>query len=379
VRLTEDDVAAAIAAAREAGFADARAVPLDDFRDAGLRGWLDAGFHGVMAYLERFLPFREAPRRAYPKYRAALVAFAEYGDAPNAVPAGAGRIARYALGRDYHDVLKARLRAVQRRLRERLPDLWTRPFVDTGPLNEKLAAAASGLGWVGKHTNVIVRGRGSYGVLSLLLLGADLPAPPAAAKDYCGRCTRCIAACPTGAIVAPYVLDARRCVSYLTIELQGPIPREFRAAIGDRIFGCDDCQEACPWNRFATRAPDEPFRPRDGLQGRPLAAWLALDAASFDETFRESAVRRAGYASFVRNVLVAAGNAAALRTDRALFDAVARRLGDPAPVVRGAAAWALGARGGADAAALLKERLPIENDADVLQEIHAALFGEARA
>jgi epoxyqueuosine reductase len=380
MRLSSADVEFLVAASRAEGFVAAGAAPLDAVVDGRLSEWLGRGYHGAMKYLERFAAYRAAPGRAFPRHRGVLAVFAEYGDVspPEAGAEPSGRIARYALGRDYHATLKDALRRVQARIRLRFPDLWTRPFVDTGPLNEKLAAAVAGLGWVGKNTNLILRGRGSYGVLGLLLLGGEPPLP-ARVKDYCGRCDACLPACPTGAIVAPYVLDARRCISYLTIELRGPIPEEYRALIGDRIFGCDDCQEVCPWNRFATRTPEEPFRPRAGLAGRPLREWIMLDADGFAKTFADSAVLRAGRDAFVRNALLAAGNlGTGLAADEVLARAVREKLDDVAPVVRGAAAWALGRSGDAASYEALAARAALETDADVVGEIAAARAGFAR-
>ena len=375
MRLSAEDADFITSAARAAGFEAAGVAPLSAVVDGRLSEWLSQGYHGVMKYLERFAAYRADPLRAFPRHRGVLAVYAEYGDPADAVaaPPRHAKIARYAKGEDYHLVVKQRLREVQAALRRRFPDLWTRPFVDTGPLNEKLAAAVAGLGWIGKNTNLILRGRGSFGVLGLLLLGAEPPlAPPP--KDYCGLCTACIPACPTGAIVAPYVLDARRCISYLTIELQDPIPHEFRTAIGDRIFGCDDCQDVCPWNRFATRSPSEPFRPRAGSTGRRLEEWIALDHAAFNTVFAGSAVLRAGRDAFVRNALIAAGNRGAdLRSDVALSAAVERSLDDDAPLVRGAAAWALGQGGGKIGQTRLGRRLEKELNPTVREEIESAL------
>lgn len=362
-------------AALSAGFERAGLAPLAALADAGLRAWLADGRHAGMKYLERFLPLREDPRRAFPKYRSVLVVAADYGDDRSAPPPpDRGDVARYARGDDYHLVLKARLRALQGALRAEFPAVVTRPFVDSGPLNEKLAAAVAGLGWVGRNTNLVNRRAGSWCVLGLLLLSADVVAAASPAKDYCGLCTRCLEVCPTGAIVAPYELDARLCISYLTIEHAGPIPRALRPAVGNRIFGCDDCQAVCPWNRFATRSPSEPFRPRDDLHGRPLTEWLSLDAASFATTFAGAAILRAGAEGFARNVLVAAGNAfAAGAGDADLDRAVERRLADPSPVVRDAAAWALGRRRDGRATRALKERREVETNEAVRLEIDASL------
>jgi epoxyqueuosine reductase len=359
-----------LSAAEAAGFGAAAVLPLDAVAEASILPWLAAGHQGEMAYLERHARLRTAPRAAFPGFESVLVAIADYGDAGGGPPdLPLGRISRYALSDDYHDLVKERLRRVGAALSRNRPRLRTRPLVDANPLNEKVLARLAGLGFVGKHSNLILERRGSWFFLGVLLLSERVDGRGPIARNRCGTCERCITACPTRAIVEPYVVDARLCISYLTIELKGPIPRDLRPAIGNRIFGCDDCQEACPWNRFAHRGAREPFRPRDGLQGRPLEDWLRLQAAGFDEVFRGSAVLRAGYEGFLRNVLVAAGNS----RDSTLIPAVRERLDDPSALIRGHAAWALGRIGGVCARDALRGRLPREPDPGVREEIGIAL------
>jgi epoxyqueuosine reductase len=329
--------AQAVEAARAAGFDAAAVVPLRAVAEASLDDWLVAGCHGDMGYLERHARARRDPVAAFPGYESVLVAVIEYGDAgENATDPSLGNVSRYATSDDYHALVKARLRDVAAALGRRDPALRTRAFVDANPLNEKVLARVAGLGFIGKHSNLILERRGSWFFCGVLLLSVELDGRAPMARNRCGTCTRCVTACPTRAIVEPYVVDARLCISYLTIELKGPIPIDLRPAIGNRIFGCDDCQEACPWNRFAHRGPKEPFHPRQGLQGRPLSEWLRLRPEEFEATFAGSAVLRAGYEGFVRNVLVAAGNS----EDPALLADVRRRRDDPSELIREHARWA---------------------------------------
>ncbi len=356
--------------ARDGGFDLAGIASMEALKDPHLDAWLERGFHGEMRYLTHHATRRRDPKILFKRVESVLAVAAEYGDGGDSpTDAAVGNISRYAIIDDYHVTLGERLRAVEMKIRGAFPAIHTRAFVDAGPFNEKHAAVMAGLGFIGKHTNFIRQGRGSWFFLGMILLGAKLPPTGSLAKDRCGHCTRCIAACPTDAIVAPYVLDARRCISYLTIELEGPIPLEFREAIGNRIFGCDDCQLVCPWNRFAQRPASEPFQPRAGLQGRTLESWLASSEADFTATFRGSTIARIGHARFLRNVLIAAGNSG----DGGLVPAVTRALSHRAPVVRGAAAWALGRLGGAAAHAALAHTSAAEADADVLHEVRAAL------
>jgi epoxyqueuosine reductase len=233
---------------------------------------------------------------------------------------------------------------------------------------EKVWGAEGGLGWMGKHTNLITREQGSWFFVGILLLDIELDYDPAD-TDACGTCTRCIEACPTGAIVAPYVLDARLCISYLTIELRGPIPRELRPLVGNRIYGCDDCQEVCPWNRFAVPPGEAELRPRDENREPELAALVDLTPDEFRRRFASSAIRRAGRDGFVRNVAVALGNSGRAEAAAPLE----RALRDSSPLVRGHAAWALGRIGTRAALDALAEARGRERDAEVLAEIEAAL------
>jgi epoxyqueuosine reductase len=285
-----------------------------------------------------------------------------------------GRVARYARGRDYHKVFTRRLRDLEVRLVRAFPGVRTRPYVDTGPVLEKLWAERAGLGWRGKHTNLVSRARGSWFLLGEILLDVDLEPDPAEA-DHCGTCTRCITACPTGAITAPYHLDARRCISYLTIEHRGFLPRELREAVGDRVFGCDDCLEVCPWNRFARDAREVDFRPRPQATAPLLADLVALDEAGFRERFAGTALLRAKREGLARNACVALGNSG----DPAAVPVLVRALGDVSPVVRGHAAWALGRFPGAASREALTAALSRERDPRAREEMERALAVPARA
>jgi epoxyqueuosine reductase len=362
------------------GFARAEAHP-DIER---LRAWLASGAHGTMAWMERDPDRRADPRRSLPEARTVISVAAGYyrGDWPDAggSPGGAhgpgaaaspasGRIARYAWGRDYHKRLRKRLLQLGRAMRRLRPGVRFAFHVDTGPMLDRAWAERAGIGWIGKNANVIRQGVGSWCFLGEIVTDLDLP-PSLPAANHCGTCARCLAACPTGAIIAPYRVDARLCISYLTIEHRGAIPIELRPAIGARIFGCDDCQEACPWNRFATPAALPEFAERPDQQAPELIPLLALDEASFRERFAGTALRRAGRDRFVRNAAVALGNVG----DHRAVPALARTLeGDPDPHVRGHAAWALGRIGGSAAAAALGIALERERDPEARREIGYAL------
>jgi epoxyqueuosine reductase len=320
-----------------------------------LHAWVERGDHGAMHWFERMGAERAHPRTLWPGARS-LVAVAWNYHRPDEPPGRVAGFARYARGRDYHRAVASRLRALARFARAALPGVEARVAVDTGPLLERPWAETAGLGFVGKHTNLISRAAGNWFLLGELLLDRAL-APDAPAERRCGTCRRCLDACPTGAIPEPYRVDARRCISYLTIELRAPIPRELRPLVGERIFGCDDCLDACPWNRFAQAAASDEVRARPGLLATPLEDWLA-------RTFGGTAVLRARRGGFLRNVCVALGN----RRDPASVPALARALSDGDPLVRGAAAWALGAIGGPEARGALGSRRAIEKDASVLAE-----------
>jgi len=347
-----------------------------------LRAWLDSGAHGTMDWMARGADRRADPRAVLASARTVISVAASYyrGDwptapaadaapAPDVAPAATGRIARYAWGRDYHKRLKKRTLALARVIRRLEPGVRFALYVDTGPMLDRAWAERAGIGWIGKNTNVIRQGAGSWCFLGEIITDLDLPAARPA-SNHCGTCVRCIAACPTGAITAPYQLDARRCISYLTIEHEGPIPIELRPAIGSRIFGCDDCQEVCPWNRFATPTALPEFAERPDQQTPQLIPLLALDDRAFRERFAGTALRRAGRNRFVRNAAVALGNVGDARAIPALASALH---GDPDPTVRGHAAWALGRIGGQSTRDTLLRARDRECDSKARSEIEYAL------
>ncbi|ROR32023.1 tRNA epoxyqueuosine(34) reductase QueG [Inmirania thermothiophila] len=331
--------------ARELGFAGAgfaRAPRPADL--ARLDAWLAAGRHGAMEWMARHRALRADPAALHPGTRTIISVRMHYTP-PTAAPAQAvladprrGYISRYALGRDYHKVLRGRLRALARRIEAAAGRFGHRAFVDSAPVLEKPLAREAGLGWIGRHSNLVHPREGSLFVLGELYTDLELPADPPFARDHCGRCTACIDACPTGAIVAPYQVDARRCISYLTIELRGPIPEPLRRPLGNRIFGCDDCQLVCPWNRFARTAAVADFDPRHGLDAPALTALFAWDEATFLARTEGSALRRTGYEGWLRNVAVALGNAP---PDPAVAAALRARADHPSALVREHVAWAL--------------------------------------
>ncbi|MFQ5742170.1 MAG: tRNA epoxyqueuosine(34) reductase QueG [Acidobacteriota bacterium] len=337
-----------------------------------LREWLSRDMHGSMGWMARDRERREDPAKVVAGARSVIVVAMNYfTPETSSDDRQAGRISRYAWGNEYHRVLGERLEKLHHRVLELLPTAVGRWYVDTGPVLEKAWAEHAGLGWIGKHTNLIVRDLSSWIFLGALILDQPLeygaPHP-----DFCGTCNRCIEICPTRAIVAPYLLDARRCIAYLTIENHGPIPRQFRRQIGNHIFGCDDCQDVCPWNRFAKRsraAKDFAVRPEN--RAPRLTSLLALSDEQFRHRFRDSPVRRAKRSGFVRNVAVALGNSG----DRAAVPPLVEALDDPEPLVRGHVAWALGELGGERARSALAARLPDEKDPWVGEEIEAALAG----
>lgn len=329
--------------AQAQGFADAGVAGVDLPQDeAWLQQWLDAGMHGEMGYMARHGTKRSRPDELRPGTLRVISLRMDYwpedaADA-NAVLAdpSLGYMSRYALGRDYHKVMRQALARVAAAIAARIPHDY-RVFVDSGPVLEKALARNAGLGWIGKHTNLIASDAGSYFFLGEIL--TDLPLPiDAPASAHCGSCSACIPACPTQAIVAPHKLDARRCISYLTIELRGPIPVELRAAIGNRIYGCDDCQLVCPWNKFARTASQPDFRIRHGLDAPRLTDLVAWTSEDFERSFEGSAVRRIGYEAFIRNVAVALGNGPG---DDATLQALRARCSDSSELIAEHARWAL--------------------------------------
>jgi epoxyqueuosine reductase len=319
------------------GFAEAR---LDSEARAGLREFIARGYHGDMGWLAGTEARRGDPQVLWPEARTVVVLGINY--APQEDPLAVrdardrGSVSVYAQGRDYHDTLKRRLKALAHWIEERWPG-GLKLFVDTAPVMEKPLAERAGLGWQGKHTNLVSRDFGSWLFLGEIYLSLVLESD-AGEFDHCGSCRRCLDACPTAAFPAPYRLDARRCISYLTIEHKGMIPIELRPLIGNRIYGCDDCLAVCPWNKFAQAAREPDFVPREELTAPRLAALAELDDAAFRRLFAGTAVKRTGRDRFVRNVLIAIGNGDPQEPD--LVAAAQRRLDDPAPLVRSAAAWA---------------------------------------
>ena len=282
-----------------------------------------------------------------------------------------GAISVYARHRDYHDVLKGKLKDLAGFLvaAARPEKANVKVFVDTAPLLEKPLAAGAGLGWQGKHTNLVSREFGSWLFLGAILTNLELP-PDSPESDHCGQCRACLDACPTGAFPAPYQLDARRCISYLTIEHEGPIPRELRPAIGNRIYGCDDCLAVCPWNKFASQGREAKLAARADLDAPPLAELARLDDASFRSLFAGGPIKRIGRARFVRNVMIAVGNS----NNRALAAVAAERLDDDSSLVRGAAIWALARLSSREEfSSFASERLRRETDGAVIEEWRDAL------
>lgn len=319
------------------GIARADAAPLASER---LRQWLTEGRHGGMIWMEERAHHRESPAGLWPEVRSVISLGMSYAPATDplalADAGDVGRISVYAQGGDYHDVVKKALKTLGRWLAQEA-GCNLKVFVDTAPVMEKPLAEAAGLGWQGKHTNLVSRAHGSWLFLGAIYTTLEL-VPDRPGRDSCGSCDACQRACPTDAFPAPYRLDARRCISYLTIEHAGPIPHEFREGIGNRIYGCDDCLAVCPWNKFAaTAAANLAFAPRAELTAPALADLLALDDAGFRQVFSGSPIKRIGRNRMVRNCLIAAGNSG----DPALADAVKPLRDDADPVVREAAEWAL--------------------------------------
>jgi epoxyqueuosine reductase len=319
------------------GIAPADMTPLSGER---LRAWLADGCHGEMIWMENRADQRASPVGLWPEVRSVIALGMSYAPAEDplrlAGETEAGRISVYAQGADYHDLVKRKLKELARWIVAQSPS-ELKVFVDTAPVMEKPLAEAAGLGWQGKHSNLVSRDHGSWLFLGAIFTTLELD-PDAPGRQTCGSCDACQVACPTDAFPAPFRLDARRCISYLTIEHKGPIPRALRAGIGNRIYGCDDCLAVCPWNKFAdAAAANLAFAPRAELTAPMLADLLQLDDASFRQLFAGSPIKRIGRDRMVRNCLIAAGNSGA----KALAGSVVPHLDDPDPVVRGAAVWAL--------------------------------------
>jgi epoxyqueuosine reductase len=303
-----------------------------------LRAWLDRGFAGEMGYMHRHAEARRHPTSVLPAVRSIIMAGMNYKPAdPARSERLAGRVARYAWGADYHVVLRQRLDQLLAWLRQEAPDCQGRGVVDTAPLLERDFARRAGLGWVGKNTMLLNKELGSYTLLGALLVNLPLAADAPHLADHCGSCTACLDACPTGAFAGPGQLDARRCISYLTIELKGPVPEEVRPGLGDWLFGCDVCQEVCPWNRKAPTGREPAFAPRPGLPAVDLVELLGLSQEEFRRRFRGTALTRPKRRGLLRNAALALGNLG----DPAALPALERALADPEPLVREAARWAI--------------------------------------
>ena len=331
------------AKARALGFDACRVTAADPPDEAGprLTAWIADGAHGEMAWMAETLERRVDPRALMPDAKSLVMLGLNYGPSD---PLAAlklkdvGAVSVYARNRDYHDVVKGRLKELAaflvRAAKPARADV--KAFVDTAPLMEKPLAARAGIGWQGKHTNLVSREFGSWLFLGAILTNLDLPPDPGE-TDHCGICRACLDVCPTGAFPAPYRLDARRCISYLTIEHKGPVPRALRKAIGNRVFGCDDCLAVCPWNKFARVGRETKLASRSELAAPRLDVLSRLDETRFRTLFAGSPIKRAGRARFLRNVMIAIGNSG----EPALAAAARERLSDDSPLVRGAAVWAL--------------------------------------
>jgi epoxyqueuosine reductase len=332
-----------------------------------LKSFLAQGLHGEMGWMQDKADRRADPQTLWPDARTVVVLGLNYGPEQNPLEEdNTARISVYARHRDYHDVLKKRLKALGRWIAD-THETEVKVFVDTAPVMEKPLAQAGGIGWQGKHTNLVSRELGSWLFLGEVFLALDLPADDAE-SDHCGECRRCLDACPTRAFTAPYRIDARRCISYLTIEHKGPIPRELRPLIGSRIYGCDDCLAVCPWNKFAQSAALPELKQRPDLAAPDLADLAALTDTEFRTHFSGSPIKRIGRDRFLRNVLIAIGN-----SGKPFLAATAEaRLADPSPLVRGAAVWALSRLLDRPAFAIRQAAATGETDPEVRAEWEAA-------
>ncbi|MEP3248456.1 MAG: tRNA epoxyqueuosine(34) reductase QueG [Sneathiella sp.] len=362
-----------IAFALAQGFDDARIAPADFGEKPGqyLDAFIEAGYHGDMDWLVAKQDWRRHPQSLWSEARSAVVLGLNYGPVsdPRALAdhPDRGIISVYAQGKDYHDIVKKRLKRIARWMVQEF-GADVKVFVDTAPVMEKPLAAAAGIGWQGKHTNLLSRTYGSWLFLGCILTTLDI-APDAPETGGCGSCTACLDICPTKAFVAPYKLDARKCISYLTIETRNHIPREMRPLLGNRIYGCDDCLAICPWNKYAKRAREQAFLPRHELTAPRLADLAVLNDAAFRDVFSGSPIKRLGRNRFVRNVLIALGNAG----DGQHKHVAERLLEDESPIVRLAAVWALSHLADpSDFAILHQSRYDTETDPDVRAEWVAA-------
>ncbi len=354
------------------GFDDVGVAAPDglEFAALALDRFIDLGWHGDMDWLAATQARRRRATDLWPEVRSVVMLGMSYAPADDPLALldarDRGSISVYARNRDYHDLVKKRLKALARWMVAEIGG-ELKVFVDTAPVLEKPLAAKAGIGWQGKHTNLVSPGHGSWLFLGAIFTTLELPADSPQA-DLCGSCRRCLDICPTDAFPVSYQLDARRCISYLTIEHKGPIPLEFRKPMGNRIYGCDDCLAVCPWNKFAAATEEPAFLPRAALTAPKLAGLAALDDAAFRKLFSGSPIKRTGRDRFVRNVLIAIGNSA----DPALADAAEGLLDDASPLVRGAAVWALAQLDDARFVTARADRRAAETDADVISEWQTA-------
>ena len=338
------------------------------------RQWIASGYAGKMGYLERHLPLKEDTRTLLQEAKSVISLAMNYWtlDTPKdlAEDPGRGQISRYAWGDDYHDVIRERLLLLVEFIKNTAEtELKSRVFVDSGPILEREYAQKAKLGWIGKNTNLINWRSGSWYFLSEVLVSIELESETQPLRGSCGTCTKCIEACPTDAIIEPNLLDSRLCISYLTIELKDSIPKELRPEMGNLIFGCDICQEVCPWNSKATPTTEPAFQPRHGNLAPELLTLINMTQTEFSKRFKGSPIKRAKRKGFLRNVIVAIGN----WRSRAAVPALKKVLIDDEPLIRGHAAWALGQVGGKNAKQALNTRLKSEDDTEVISEIQDAL------
>jgi epoxyqueuosine reductase len=351
------------------GFELCRVTSADSMSEkyaTSLEAWLADGHHASMDWMETHKDRRASPQALWPEAKSVIMLGMNYG--PERDPLETlgmpehGTISVYARGRDYHDVIKGKLKQIAQKLATRAA-CQVKVFVDTAPVMEKPLAEAAGLGWQGKHTVLVSRELGNWLFLGAIFTTLEINADPPE-TDHCGSCKRCLIACPTDAFPAPYVLDSRRCISYLTIEHKGPIDRDLRPLMGNRIYGCDDCLAVCPWNKFAEAGREAKLFARDDLNAPRLDNLLLLDDKAFRAKFAGSPIKRTGRNRFIRNVLIAAGNSGSI----AMLDSILPHLEDPDPVVRGAAIWAIGRLDPEKAKEMSRSALSQEKDASVIAE-----------
>jgi epoxyqueuosine reductase len=336
-----------------------------------LQTWLERGFAGEMAYIPRREAAYHHPEHVLETVRSLIVVALNYKTVePQPTEANEGRVARYAWGTaDYHDVIRDKLRQLAGRMHELSPGCRTRAVIDTAPVLERDFAQLAGLGWFGKNTMLIHKRQGSYLFLGAILTDAELEHDEPHHTSHCGTCTRCLDVCPTNAFPEPYVLDARRCISYLTIELKSQIPLDLRPGMEDWLFGCDLCQEVCPWNRKSPATTLPEFVPQRDLNPASALELMQMTEVEFQNRFRDTPLSRPGWIGLRRNAAIVLGN----RGDERCVPALIAALNDPTPMLRGTAAWALGQLGGESAAAALQARLAVEDNGDVIAELRAAL------